>query len=46
MDPQACWEDIKAIIRQGKELTDPDELVEHLNDLALWIKSGGFYPKP
>lgn len=50
MDPQACWEVIKDILDRGTkadwDMDDQADLVELLENLAQWIKRGGFWPKP
>lgn len=42
MDPQACWERIKEALRDG----DREEAQYALQDLAEWIRKGGFLPNP
>ncbi len=51
MDPQACWNEIKTFIKwygPTVKILDQDEREEmatHLENLAAWVRKGGFLPK-
>jgi hypothetical protein len=42
MDPQACWTRIKETLRNN----DREEAEYALQDLAEWIRKGGYLPNP
>lgn len=47
MDPNVCWRDICALIAQGVSTPEDRIELEHLLfDLAEWIGTGGFLPRP
>lgn len=52
MDPQAVWNEIKALIQEGEteeplfRMDSRYDLAERLQCLAEWIMKGGYWPKP
>lgn len=47
MDPQACWNDIVVAVDNFKEddFDEREKIATNLENLAEWIRSGGFMPK-
>lgn len=41
MDPNACWKRLCDALREG----DTEEAANAAEDLAEWIKKGGFLPE-